>query len=151
MRPLIAVAAVLLLAIGCEADRRDAAKADATAAMTESGPPAPETFALGTEISATGAVPQDAAGETFIRGGEVFLSVDMSGASTDQTIEVKWIDPEGRVLRHDRRRARQGMRHVPFSSGATSRWRPGEHRAVIVIDGRRVSEKPFVLTNVSSS
>lgn len=147
MRSTIALAAVLLLSVGCGVDRGDgnAVQADATAAMTETDPPSPETFALGTELNATGAVPEDAAGETFVRGGEVFLSVDVRSASTDQTIEVKWIDPEGRVLRHDRRRAEQGTRHVPFSSGATARWKPGEHRAVIVIDGRRVSEKPFAV------
>lgn len=143
MRPGIALAALaLLLTIGCGAERSRVRTSNASVGVAEETP-SPETFALGTEVSATGAVPQQAAGETFIRGGEVYLSVDVSGASSEQTIEVKWLDPEGRVLRHDARRAPQGTRHVPFSSGQTRFWPRGEHRAVVLIDGRTVTEKQF--------
>lgn len=107
--------------------------------------PAPETFALGTAVNASGAVPQEAAGETFLRGGEVYLSVNVQSASTEQTIEVKWIDPEGRVLRRDARHAELGARYVPFSSGGTAQWPVGPHRAVVLIDGRTVSEKTFAV------
>lgn len=144
MKSGIAFTACLLLLIGCGAEREQSVTSNASVTAVEVQP-SPETFALGTEVTATGAIPQQAAGETFIRGLEVFLSVDVSGASTDQTIEVKWVDPHGRVLRKDARRAPQGTEHVPFSSGATARWPRGEHRAVIVIDGRTVSQKEFVL------
>ena len=146
MRSTIALAAFLLLSsIGCSAEREQTETANTSAAEVDVVQTSPETFALGTEIGPTGAVPQQAAGESFVRGGEVYLSVNVSGASTDQTIEVKWVDPEGRVLRHDMRRAPQGTEHVPFSSGATAGWPRGEHRAVVVIDGRRVSEKEFAV------
>lgn len=145
MRSGIALAAFLLLAGGCTADRGEAETANAGVAVAEVGTASPETYALGTEVDARGAVPENAAGEIFPRGGEVYLSVDASGASTDQKIEVKWVDPHGRVLRQDARRAPQGTRHVPFSSGATSSWPAGEHRAVVLIDGRRVTEKPFAV------
>lgn len=134
----------MLLTIGCGAERSDVRTSNASVGVAEVTP-SPETFALGTEVSATGAVPQRAAGETFIRGGEVYLSVDVSGASTEQTIEVKWLDPAGRVLRHDARRAPQGTHHVPFSSGRTTFWPLGEHRAVVLIDGRTVTEKQFAV------
>lgn len=145
MRSGIAVAAFLLLAGGCAAEREEADPTDAGVAVAEAGTASPETFALGTEVNAVGAVPETAAGEIFPRGGEVYLSVDASGASTDQDIEVKWVDAHGRVVHRDARRAPQGTGHVPFSSGATSTWPPGEHRAVVLIDGRRVTEKAFAL------
>ena len=147
MRSWIAVAAFVLLSIGCAAEREQGQTPSTSAAVDveTDTKTSPETFALGTELSPTGAVPQQASGQAFVRGGEVFLSVNVSGASTEQTIEVKWVDPEGRVLRHDRRRAPQGTQHVPFSSGATEEWPRGEHRAVVVIDGRRVSEKQFAV------
>ena len=145
MRSGIALAAFLLFAAACGVDRGSGKTTNATVATASAEEPSPETFALGTAVSASGAVPQQASGETFLRGGEVFLSVNVQSASTDQTIEVKWIDPNGRVLRHDARRAEQGALYVPFSSGATSRWPRGPHRAVILIDGRTVSEKQFAV------
>ena len=136
--------ALLLLAVGCGVDRGDGTVTNAavTAATEE---PSRDTFALGTAVTANGAIPQQAAGETFIRGGEVYLSVNVESASTDQTIEVKWIDPQGRVLHHDARHVPQDVQYVPFSSGATSRWPTGAHRAVVLIDGRTVSEKQFAV------
>ncbi|HUR79860.1 MAG TPA: hypothetical protein VM733_03785 [Thermoanaerobaculia bacterium] len=123
-----------------------AAKADVAANATAlADEPSHETFAIGTAVSAIGAVPEQASAETFVRGGEVYLSVDVQSASTDQTIEVKWLDPSGRVLHRDARRAAHGARYVAFSSGKTSRWPTGPHRAVILIDGRTVSEKPFAV------
>jgi pyruvate/2-oxoglutarate dehydrogenase complex dihydrolipoamide acyltransferase (E2) component len=145
LRSGIALVAVLLFAVGCGVERGEGTAMNAGAAAAGTEEPAPETFALGTAVSASGAVPQDASAETFIRGGEVYLSVDVRSASTDQTIEVKWIDPHGRVLRSDERHVPQEAQYVPFSSGATSRWPRGPHRAVILIDGRTVSEKTFAV------
>jgi hypothetical protein len=141
----IAVAAFApLLLVGCGGVERGSSQAvQQGVALTETV--ARDPYALGTALTPQGAVPENATGETFLRGGEVFLSVDVSSASTDQVVEVKWIDPSGRVLRRDARRAPQGTDHVPFSSGATQRWRPGPHRAVVLIDGRSVSEKTFMV------
>jgi hypothetical protein len=139
----IAVAAfVPLLLVGC-VDHGSSKAVQQSLAVTESV--SRETYALGTSLTPRGAVPAQAAGETFLRGGEVYLSVDVSSASTDQVVEVKWIDPEGQVLRRDARRAPQGTAYVPFSSGATTQWPRGTHRAVVLIDGRSVSEKTFTV------
>lgn len=141
-----ALGALLLLAVGCGVDRGDGTPtATGVAATATTEEPSPETFAIGTAVSANGAVPQQATGETFIRGGEVYVSVDVRSASTEQTIEVKWIDPHGRVLRRDARQVPIEAQYVPFSSGATSDWPPGAHRAVILIDGRTVTEKLFAV------
>lgn len=143
MKLQIAVAAfVPLLLVGC-VDHGDGKAVQQSLAVTESV--SRETYALGTALTTGGAVPARATGETFLRGGEVFLSVDVSSASTDQLVEVKWIDPEGQVLRRDARRAPQGTAYVPFSSGATAQWPRGTHRAVVLIDGRSVSEKTFTV------
>jgi hypothetical protein len=142
--------ALLLLAGGCGVDR-GSGKTSAAATTTGVEEPSPETFALGTMVNADGAVPQQATGETFVRGGEVFLSVNVQSASTDQTIAVNWIDPQGRVLRHDERHVPKAAHYVPFSSGATTRWPTGTHRAVVLIDGRTVSEKPFSVMDVTTA
>lgn len=105
--------------------------------------PSPETFALGTELSESGAVAARGASDSIIRGGEVYVSIDVNGASTGQTIEVQWLDPNGDVIHSEQRMVPKQQRYVPFSSGRTKDWKPGSHRAVIVIDGRRVSEKSF--------
>ena len=144
MKLSIAVAAFLPLLWGCGVDRGSGKVVEQSVAATDTEV-SQETFALGTAVTSRGAVPADAAGETFVRGGEVFLSVDLSGVSTDPVVEVKWIGPMGEVLRRDVRRALRGADHVPFSSGATARWPPGSHRAVVVIDGRSVSEKRFTV------
>ena len=144
MKLQIAVAAFLpLLLVGCGVDRGGSQAVQQGVVLAEEV--SRETYALGTQVTPRGAMPADAVGETFVRGGEVYLSVDMSSASTDQTVEVKWIDPAGRVLRRDARRAPQGTQYVPFSSGQTASWPAGPHRAVVVIDGRSVSEKTFVV------
>lgn len=105
-----------------------------------------DTYALGSYVTATGAVTADASGDTFRRGNEVFLSVDVSSASTDQTIVVDWLDSNDRVLRRETQHVEHGARterHAVFSSGPTQKWTAGAHRAIVVIDGRRVSERTF--------
>ncbi len=144
MKLQIAVAASLpLLLWGCGVDRGSGKVVQQSIVITETI--SRETYALGTAITDRGAVPARAIGETFLRGGEVFLSVNVSRASSDQLVEVKWIDPTGQVLHRDVRRAPRGTGYVAFSSGATSSWPPGAHRAVVLIDGRSVSEKSFTV------
>ena len=144
MKLQIAVAALTpLLLWGCGVDRgrSNAVRQSIVVAEKECRDP----YALGTKVTARGAIADQAAGDAFLRGGEVFLSVDVSSASSDQLVEVKWVDPSGQVLHHDARRAPQGTRYVPFSSGATARWPLGAHRAVVLIDGRSVSERSFTV------
>ena len=141
MRPQIAAAAVVALLLGCAGDRDANARRQVTAAETPEA--AKETFALGSVLTAAGAVPRDSASESFHRGGEVFLSVDVSSASTGQTIDVEWLDAHGRVIRKESRNVPEGSHYAAFSSGREIAGMPGAHRAVIIIDGRRVMEKPF--------
>ncbi|HEV7239436.1 MAG TPA: hypothetical protein VGQ36_09360 [Thermoanaerobaculia bacterium] len=145
MKLQIAAAAFLTLLVGCGVDRGSGKALEQSIASTETEVVAAGTFALGTAITLSGAVPQDAEGETFTRGDEVFLSVDLSGVSSDPIVEVKWVDPFGQILRREVRHALKGAHHLPFSSGATARWTRGAHRAVVLIDGRAVSEKMFSL------
>lgn len=144
--PVIAVAAVAVaLLIGCSVDHGNtAARNQQNIAATESDP-APETFALGSSLTAGGYVPQQATGDSFSRGGELFVCVDVAGASTDQEIAVEWRDQNGRVIRREARHVAEGARYVAFSSGRTAGWSRGPHRAVITINGRTVSEKTFAL------
>ena len=144
MKLQIAVAALVpLLSWGCGVERGRQGVVQQRVVLAEEV--ARDTYALGTEVTTSGAMPQDATAETFLRGGEVYLSVDVSSASTDQVVEVKWLDPAGQILRRDARRAPRGTDYVPFSSGETARWTPGAHRAVVLIDGRGVSEKTFTV------
>jgi hypothetical protein len=138
------IAAALPLLGGC-VDRGNAAVATQKASAVEAEQPSRETYAIGTALTPQGAIPAQATGDSFLRGGEVFLSVDVAGATTEHQIEVRWMDAEGRVLRRDARRVGKGTDYVPFSSGPTSQWQNGAYRAVIVIDGRAVNEKAFQL------
>jgi hypothetical protein len=142
LKHLIAVVAALSLLTACGAQH---SKRDVSSSVDDDVTPAKETFALGSELTHDGAVAQDAANDRFKRGGEVFLSICTKGSSTDQTIEVAWIDPAGAVIQSQTRIAPRGAHYIAFSSGRTAGWRAGEHHAVIVIDGRRVSEKTFAL------
>ena len=94
-------------------------------------------------VTPAGAVPADSASESFHRGGEVFLSVDVASASSEQNIDVQWLDAQGRVVRKETRKVPEGSHYAAFSSGPEVAAMPGQHRAVIIIDGRRVMEKPF--------
>ncbi|HVE72254.1 MAG TPA: hypothetical protein VNI54_12870 [Thermoanaerobaculia bacterium] len=138
---------VFAVAVACGADRGTVKKADsgvaAAAAIAEE--PSQETFALGTSVTPSGAVPANATSDNVVRGGEVYVSVDVRSSSTEQTIEVRWVDPNGRVLHRDARHVREDAEWVPFSSGRTSQWSRGTHRAVILIDGRTVTEKSFAV------
>ena len=139
----VAVLALLLpLLPGCDVDRGTGATSNEPV-LTETNAPVRETFALGTRITPAAAVPQDAATDMFPRGGEIFLSIDVHGASTDQTVAVEWIAPNGAVMAKTEQNVPQHADYVAFSPGATHRWPAGEHRAVVIIDGRRVAERPF--------
>ena len=142
MKYLIVVGVGLSVLSGCGVQSKNRNVSSSAVAMTA---PAKETFALGSELTADGAVTQEAATDEFKRGGEVFLSICTKGASTDQTIKVDWIDPAGRVIQSQTRIALRGVHYIAFSSGRTGGWRAGEHHAVVLIDGRRVSEKTFGL------
>ncbi len=145
MTRLFTAAAVLLLLSGCSVDRGSPATRNQAAISTNADEVAPETFALGTEVSREGAIPREAAGAAFRRGGEIFLSVDVTGASTDQMIDVTWVDARGRVAIRQSRHVPEGAHYAVFSSGPTRGWMRGSHRALVVINGRLVSERQFAL------
>jgi hypothetical protein len=103
------------------------------------------TYALGTQVTNDGAISQDSAGDSFRRGPGLFLAVDVASASTEQKIEVQWVDSSGRVIHRDVRSVGEGTRYADFSSGDTSGWIPGPYRAVIRINDRVVNETHFAL------
>ena len=133
-----ALAAVVWIGCGDEGVARHA-----NTQRIEAETPAADLYALGTSLTSNGAVPRDAVGEAFPRGSEVYLSVNVAGASTEQEIEVRWVDPHGKVIRKAQREVPKGSDYAAFSSGETGAWRPGPHRAVVVINGRKVSERAF--------
>ena len=139
MNRIVVAALAAVVWIGCGDDEGVARHAN-TQRVQE---PARDPYALGTALTPDGAVPRDAVGQTFRRGGEVYLSVNVTGASTEQEIEVRWVDPNGKVIRRDEVEVPVGSDYAPFSSGDTDVWRPGQHRAVVVINGRKVSERAF--------
>ena len=138
MRTLVPTALALFLTIACA--RTEEAR---HVVLAENAEPAKEVFALGSAVTQTGAVTAESASDQFPRGHEVYVSVDVTSASTEQTIEVEWRGPEGNIVRVDKRRVPQSSAYATFSSGSTSTWKNGKHTAIIVIDGRRVSEKVF--------
>lgn len=150
MRSWIAVVAVLLAA-GCGAERKEAKLEQASSAVPGAGTPTQETFALGTALTRAGAVSREATADSFLQGGEVFLSVNLNGATAEQQVEVRWVAADGVLLRTQARNAPVGATYLAFSSGPTQTWPEGDHRAVVVIDGRAVSEKPFRLIGQQSS
>ena len=141
LKTQIVVLAAVALLVGCSGDPDAAARHQPVAVDTPE--PGNETFALGSVLTPAGAIPQDAAGESFTRGGEVFLSVDVTSASSEQNIDVQWLDAHGNIVRKETRRVPEGSHYAAFSSGRAVAATPGRHRAVIIIDGRRVMEKPF--------
>ena len=146
MRHWSAVAVLLPLLSGCAGDRGDGRveRVEQTAA-TDATEPSSETFALGNHINEDGALPAASAGEEFRRGGELFVSVNVTGASAEQQVAVEWRDPRNRIIKRETQEVIRGRKHAAFSSGDTAKWTPGEHRAVVVINGRTVTEKPFVI------
>ena len=140
----VVVGVVVMLSAACVADRgRPGAASRATAA--EPVATAKDTYAIGTTVTPQGAIPREALTEQFPRGGEVYLSINVAGASTSQEITVQWLRPDGKVIREDALEAPEGTAFVAFTSGPTNQWQPGEHKAVVLINGRRVSERNFQL------
>jgi hypothetical protein len=137
----VVVVVVVLVLAGCRGEQ-ERPHVDTRAAVST---PSRDVFALGTTVTNEGAVPADSTGETFPRGGEVYLSVNVEGASVEQEIAVSWVGPNGRVLHRHEVEVPKGSRWAAFSSGETHAWPAGEHRAVVTINGRRVSERPFSL------
>ena len=140
---VVLVAAIVPLMSGCRLKNEDAPPAAATAEVDRD--PSLETFALGADVTTTGSIPKDAEGETFTRGSEVYLSVDVRSASRSQEIAVIWLDNKGREIKRQKRDVPPEVRYAPFSSGSTATWRTGSYRALVVIDGRRATEKVFEL------
>lgn len=107
--------------------------------------PTSQTYALGTEVTPEGAVAMRSAGDLFMRGGPIYLSVNVASASTDQRVSVEWLTARGEVVRRFERNVPQSVPYATFESGPTKTWPEGNHRVVIMIDGRKVTELPFRL------
>lgn len=137
--------ALVLFAAGCNtrASESERLSRRVTPPMEE----AQETFALGTALTPSGAVAESGVDNDFYRGSALYLSVDVTGASAPQTISVLWNGPDGRVIRKDERAVRGSGKYVAFSTGPTHQWRPGRYHAVVVINGRKVAEKPFTMNS----
>lgn len=134
----------MLLSVSLATACREKPFTPQTAAAADTVAPARETFALGTQLTAEGAVAEDAQSEEFKRGGPIYLSVDVAGRSTQHTIEVEWRQGN-RVVKKDVKAAVGSQPYVPFALGETHRWPAGRHQAVVIIDGRRVAIKDFAL------
>lgn len=136
----------LLLLAGCGGVHHDALSRPASSSATETIESAPGTYAIGAALTPDGAIAQDAAGDRFVHGAPVFVSIDVTGATTDQRVEIDWTSESGSRLRRDERVVPRGSRHIAVSSGPTVRWPHGTYRVVIMIDGRRVNEQSFSLS-----
>lgn len=132
-----------LVMVGCAGSARDNDVAAEQAALETVTPRVERTYALGSEVMGDGAIPAVAASESFLKGHEVWLSVNVVSATAPQTIAVEWVDASGRVVRRDQRDVPVDRAFVPFSSGSTGGWPSGESRAIVIIDSRRVTELPF--------
>ena len=131
-----------LVMVGCADSRMQDVVAD-RAAIETIAPRVERTFALGSEVTADGAIPLGSSSDAFAKGHEVYLSVNVTSSNSPQKIAVEWVDSSGQVVRRDQRDVPAERSFVPFSSGSTAEWSQGEGRAVVIIDGRRVTELPF--------
>jgi hypothetical protein len=129
--------------VGC-VDRGEARTLRAQDAITETAVASQGVYALGTSLNREGAVARDAVSESFGRGGEVFLSIDVRSASADSTIGVIWHGPAGVVLHRESRDVPKSAHYVAFSA-PTTHWPRGECTAAVVIDGRVVAQLPFTV------
>ena len=139
---LAALTASLIFMTGC-ADRPGRDPVVEQAVLDTMTARVERTFALGSEVTSDGAIPRDSSSDAFAKGHEVYLSVNVTNATMPQKIAVEWVDPSGQVVRRDQRDVPAERSYVPFSSGSTAGWPQGEGRAVVIIDGRRVTELPF--------
>jgi hypothetical protein len=114
-----------------------------SAAIVEPARPTHQMYALGTEITPEGAVSARSAGDSFVRGGEVYLSVNVTSATSPQKIEVEWRDADGNVTDREAQEVPSSARYVAFSAERTAEWTPGDHRVVVMIDGRKVTQLDF--------
>ena len=142
---IAAAALALTLLAACSKGHSATPISAQQASPTAEQPRSHDPFALGTAVDQAGAIPEDAVGDNFTHGGPVYLSVHVAGATIDQTVEVDWMSSENRVMHHERREVDRRTQWSAFSSGRTSAWGHGEHRAVVKINGRKVSERPFTL------
>jgi hypothetical protein len=141
LKKFLTGAALLPLVIACGEVRP--AHQEAVATDTTRGLVA--TYAVGTQVTSEGAISQDSAGDSFRRGPGLFLAIDVASATTDQKIQVDWVNKTGQVVHRDIRNVGEGTRYADFSSGDTSAWIPGPYRAVIRINDRVVNETRFAL------
>ena len=78
-----------LLLVACNVDRGGEERSPAqTTIPTE---PAAGTYVLGSSVTAEGAIAENAMTATFVRGGPVFLSIDVRSATIDERIKVEWV------------------------------------------------------------
>ena len=141
MKKFMTGAALLPLVMACGAAR----PAQQQVVTTDTTKPAGATYAIGTEVTKAGAIAMDSVGDSFRRGPGIYLAVDVRSASTDQTIQVDWLDGAGQLVHRETRTVGEGKEYADFASGDTTRWKPGAYRARITINDRVVNETHFAL------
>ena len=141
MKRLLTGAAILPLVMACGVARPANKEVASTVAIKATS----ATYAMGTSFTREGAIAAESAGDSFRRGPEIYFAIDVASASTDQKIDIDWVDSLGRIARHETQVVPEGTQYARFATGDTSAWRPGAYRAVITINDRKVNETRFGL------
>ena len=99
-------------------------------------------FAIGSEIASNGEIVDKGEEKSYLKGNDVFVSVDVASASAASTVGVVWQDAQGRPIAQQRRQVTPEVDRVWFKKSTTPLSK-GNYTAVVVINDRAVSEHPF--------
>jgi len=104
---------------------------------------------LGHSLSADGNV--GAPGTSFVQGGPLFVSLNVSAISPGTEVKLSWYGPSGTGEGDDQLVVPPGATVVNFRAKDTSAWPPGTHRVEIWVGGAKAGEKTFTITPSGSA
>ena len=110
---------------------------------------AQDSFALGSATTIDGAVTRESESSQFVAGSSIYLSVKLEGSDEETMVKVRWLGPEGDLLKEETKRVNPNWMHfASFQSEADKGWKPGGYRTEIIIDDRLVATREFEILSL---
>lgn len=100
---------------------------------------------LGRDVGPEGDISEAQRAEEFAPGESIQLAVEIAEPVPNTPLRVVWYGPDEMVLREDVKEISGQDKYVNFSAEESRDWDPGEYRAEIWVNDKKVSERRFAV------
>ena len=113
--------------------------------LAEERPQGVSETVIGRTADTGGSIPDGERTERFAPGEEIHVAVRVEQPSPQARVRIAWFGPNNNLLGEDARPVSSDDEYVSFSIGGNKAIDPGEYRAEVWVDDRKVDERRFAV------